>query len=96
VVGKSPAISTLKPKRDLQIWSPVVAAGRAVELAGGRAVELAAVRALADGPELADGWAFGPLPLPASVVVSLPLALASLVVVSAFYSGSVVGAERAA
>jgi hypothetical protein len=31
-----------------------------------------------------------------SVVVSLPLALASLVVVSAFYSGSVVAAERAA
>ena len=27
VVGKSPAISTLKPKRDLQIWSPVVPGG---------------------------------------------------------------------
>jgi len=38
----------------------------------------------------------GPLPLPVSVVVSLPSGLASLVVVSAFYSGSVVGAERAA
>jgi hypothetical protein len=32
----------------------------------------------------------------ASVLVALPPALASLVVVSAFYSGSVVGVERAA
>ncbi len=42
------------------------------------------------------GWVPGPLPLLASLVVSLPVALASLVVVSAFYSGSVVGVERAA
>jgi hypothetical protein len=69
VVGKSPAISTLKRKRDLQIWSPVA---------------------------VVCGWMPGPLPLPASVVVSLPLALASLVVVSAFYSGFVVDEERAA
>jgi hypothetical protein len=41
-------------------------------------------------------WRFGPLPLPVSVVVSPPPGLASLVVVSAFYSGSVIGAERAA
>jgi hypothetical protein len=66
VVGQAPAISTLKRKANLQIWSPVV------------------------------GWLPGPLLLPASAVVSLPPALASLVVVSAFYSGSVVGAERAA
>ena len=38
----------------------------------------------------------GPLPLLVSVVVSLPPGLASLVVVSAFCSSSVVGAERAA
>jgi hypothetical protein len=65
-----------------------------VELAAGRTVELAAGRAV----ELAGQLAFGPLPLPVSlVVVSLPPGfLASLVVVSAFYSGSVVGAERAA
>jgi len=47
-------------------------------------------------PELAGEWTFGPLPLPVSVVESLPPGLASLVVVSAFYSGSVVGVERAA
>ena len=47
-------------------------------------------------PELAGVWMFGPLPLPVPVVVSLPPGLASLVVVSAFYSGSVVGVERAA
>jgi hypothetical protein len=69
VVGKSPAISTLKRKRDLQIWSPV---------------------------PVVRGWVPAPLPLPASVLVSLPSGLASLVVVSAFYSGSVVGVERAA
>jgi hypothetical protein len=66
VVGQAPAISTLKRKANLQIWSPV------------------------------GGWLPGPLLLPASVVVSLPFGLASLVVVSAFYSGSVVGVERAA
>src|SRR6516165_8985295 len=69
VVGKSPAIPTLKRKRDLQIWSPVV---------------------------VVLGWMPGPLPLPMCVVVSLPPSLASLVVVSAFYSGSVVGVEQAA
>jgi hypothetical protein len=51
---------------------------------------------LAFVPELAGVWMFGPLPLPVPVVVSLPPGLASLVVVSAFYSGSVVGVERAA
>jgi hypothetical protein len=66
VVGQVPAISTLKKKADLQIWSPVV------------------------------GWLPGALLLPASLVMALPPALASLVVVSAFYSGSVVGVERAA
>jgi hypothetical protein len=68
VVGKAPAISTLKRKADLQIWSPVI------------------------------GWLPSPLPLPlpASLVVSLPPGLASLVVVSTFYSGNVVGYERAA
>jgi hypothetical protein len=45
-----------------------LAAERAVELAAERAVELAAGRAV----ELAGQLAFGPLPLPVSVVVSLP------------------------
>jgi hypothetical protein len=66
VVGQAPAISTLKRKANLQIWSPVV------------------------------GWCPGALLLPASLVMALPPALASLVVVGAFYSGSAVGAERAA
>ena len=74
VVGKSPAISTLKQKRDLQIWSPVVV------VVPGRVL----------------GWVPAPLPLPASVVVCLSSALASLVAVSAFYSGSVLEIERAA
>jgi hypothetical protein len=69
VVGQVPAISTLKRRADLQIWSPV---------------------------PVVSGWVSAPLPLPVSVVVSLPPGLASLVVVSAFYSGSVVGVERAA
>ena len=70
----------------------------ALERAIGRAFvpELASVLELAAVPELAGWWACGPLPLPVSVVVSLPPGLASLVVVSAFYSGSVVGVERAA
>jgi hypothetical protein len=66
VVGQVPAISTLKTKADLQIWSPVV------------------------------GWLPGALPLPALVVAGLPPGLASVIVVGAFYSGSVVGVERAA
>jgi hypothetical protein len=66
VVGQVPAISTLKRKADLQIWSPV------------------------------GGWCPGPLLLPALLVMALPPTVASLVVVGAFYSGSVVGAERAA
>jgi hypothetical protein len=78
VVGKSPAISTLKPKKDLQIWSPAVPGGGG---GGGGGVSV---------------WVSAPLPLPVPVVMSLPPGLASLVVVSAFYSGSVVGVERAA
>lgn len=69
VVGQVPAISTLKRKADLQIWSPV---------------------------PVVSVWVPGLLPLPACVVVSLPPGLGSLVVVSAFYSGSVVGEELAA
>jgi hypothetical protein len=42
------------------------------------------------------GWVPGSLPLPASLVVSLPPGLASLAVVASFYSGSVVGLERVA
>jgi hypothetical protein len=48
------------------------------------------------GPLRVGGWLPGPLPLPASLVVGLPAGLASLVVVGSFYSGSVVGVERAA
>jgi hypothetical protein len=66
VVGQVPAISTLKRKADLQIWSPVV------------------------------GWLPGALPLPASVVAGLPPGLASVIVVGAFYLGSLFGVERAA
>jgi hypothetical protein len=48
------------------------------------------------GTGLVVGWSPGLLPLPASVVVGLLAGLASLVVVSSFYSGSVIGLERAA
>jgi hypothetical protein len=49
-----------------------------------------------NGTGLLVGWSPGLLPLPASVVLGLPPGLASLVVVSSFYSGSVIGLERAA
>jgi hypothetical protein len=45
---------------------------------------------------LVVGWSPGALPLAASVALGLPAGLASLVVVSSFYSGSVIGLERAA
>jgi hypothetical protein len=55
-----------------------------------------------DGPKIGGaaamvvGWSPGPPSLPASVVVVLPPALASLVVVSSFYSGcSVIGYREA-
>ena len=78
----------------------MVAAGRAGERVGEQAGERIGERAGERFYGRAGGRAavraFGPLPLPVSVVVSLPPGLASLVVVSAFYSGLVVGAERAA
>jgi hypothetical protein len=49
-----------------------------------------------NGTGLVVRWVPGSLPLPASLVASLPPVLASLVVVSSFYSGSVIGLERAA
>ena len=51
---------------------------------------------LHDGPALLVRWVPASPPLPASLVASLPSDLAALVVVSAFYSGDVVGLERAA
>jgi hypothetical protein len=75
VVGQAPAISTLKRKADLQIWSGSVRS---------------------PVPVVPGAWCPGVLLLPASLVVTLPPVLASLVVVSAFYAGSVVGVGRAA
>ena len=75
VVGQAPAISTLKRKADLQIWSGPVRS---------------------PVPVVPGWWCPGALLLPASLVMALSPALASLVVVSAFYAGSVVGDCRAA